>query len=461
MKIIQKCAAVLCIAAIGAASFCGCGKKESGLKTVEVWSHDSHSRTIMNELVNKWNENEGKKLGVKLNYTVKEGDIQQATEMAFASNQGPDLFSSCKVEKNRAAGNIISFEDIEGGKEWIAENYNEEDYKNNSEFMGDDGKIYTLPNSILTFGLVYNKDMFKKYGIVDENGEPTPPETFDQVREYAKKMTNPAEQDYGIVFPMKRGGFCSTDVLSLALGSSGRTEFDCKTGKYDFSNIKPIVKMYAGILEDGSCFPGSETLDNDMARAYFAERNIGMKFAGSYDVGVFNSQFPAKCDWGVAPYPVENAGEHYKQKMIIGGGYGMSKACVEKVGDKAALEILKFFYGDELARELYKDGMALCPRSEVMKDITPKADMKGWKEFADLVAVSTGGYRGASTDLTGEKDLQQTIVQDIFGGTVKDIDKALDDLAVTYNKAVEKYYKENADKDINTVINPDWNIKLD
>ena len=135
MKIIQKCAAVLCIAAIGAASFCGCGKKESGLKTVEVWSHDSHSRTIMNELVNKWNENEGKKLGVKLNYTVKEGDIQQATEMAFASNQGPDLFSSCKVEKNRAAGNIISFEDIEGGKEWIAENYNEEDYKNNSTGM--------------------------------------------------------------------------------------------------------------------------------------------------------------------------------------------------------------------------------------------------------------------------------------------------------------------------------------
>ena len=106
--------------------------------------------------------------------------------MAFASNQGPDLFSSCKVEKNRAAGNIISFEDIEGGKEWIAENYNEEDYKNNSEFMGDDGKIYTLPNSILTFGLVSTRTCLKKYGIVDENGEPTPPETFDQVREYAK-----------------------------------------------------------------------------------------------------------------------------------------------------------------------------------------------------------------------------------------------------------------------------------
>lgn len=327
--------------------------------------------------------------------------------------------------------------------------------------MGEDGKIYTLPNSILTFGLVYNKDMFRKYGIVDEKGEPTPPKTFDELREYAKRMTNPDEQDYGIILPMKWGGFCSTDVLGLMLGSSGRSEFDCIKGKYDFDPVKPIVHMYLGLINDGSCFPGSETLDNDMARAYFAERNIAMKFAGSYDVGVFNSQFPAKCDWGVAPYPVADSSNRFKQKMIIGGGYAMSKACVEKIGDEAALEILKFFYGDELAKKLYVEGMALCPRSEVMKGATPKADMKGWKEFADLVDISSGGYRAASTSITGIKNLNQTIVQDILGVNANNPDAILDDLCEKYNEGMEKYYKENPDKDINIVINPDWDIRLE
>ena len=67
--------------------------------------------------------------------------------------------------------------------------------------------MYKLPFNVITYGLVYNKDMFKKYGIVDENGEPTPPETYDEMREYAKRMTNPEEDDYGIILPEKWGAF--------------------------------------------------------------------------------------------------------------------------------------------------------------------------------------------------------------------------------------------------------------
>ena len=319
--------------------------------------------------------------------------------------------------------------------------------------------MYRLPFDVLTFGLVYNKDMFKKYGIVDENGEPTPPETLAEMREYAKRMTNEREQDYGIILPIKWGGFVGTDVVSLMYASTGMSQYNCVEGKWDFSGLKPILEAYVGMINDKSVFPGAESLDNDMARAYFAERNIGMKFAGSYDVGVFNSQFKAKCDWGVAPIPVADANNRYKQKMVAGGGYAVSRKTIERIGDEATLAVLKFLYSDELNKELYQSGMGLCFESALSEGIQPEEGLTGWKEFAELVEISTGGYDTASCDITGQKNVDQVILEDIFTGNVS-IDDAIADLNARYNKGTEEYYKNNPDKDINTTIKKDWNTRI-
>ena len=458
MKKTKKIVSMLVVCAIAISMLTGCEtKKTDDMQEVQVWSHNSHSKTVMSELIDEFNKTKGKRLGVKLIYTVKEGDIQQAAEMAYASDQGPDFISQIALEKSRAAGYIYAIEDIKGGKEWI-DTYDPESY-NRSEFKGSDGKVYKLPNDILTFGLVYNKDMFKKYGIVDENGEPTPPETFEEMREYAKRMTNPKEQDYGIILPMKWGGFVSTDVTSLLLGSTGMSTYNCLEGKYDFSGLKPILEMYCGMIEDKSVFPGGESLDNDMARAYFAERNIGMKLAGSYDVGVFNSQFKAKCDWGVAPYPVADKNNRYKQYMVAGGGYAVSTKAVERLGDETALEILKFLYGDELSRKLYAEGMALCYDSKVCEGVEVKNELKGWSEFAALTEISTGGYDSASADLTGQKNTSAVILEDVFTGKVS-IDTAIADLNKRYNEGVKKYYEENPEKNLNDRIKQSWDTKL-
>lgn len=457
MKVVKKVLAGLLAITCVAPALAGCNNEESQtVKQFEVWSPDSHSKNVMLKLVDEWNQSRGKELGVEIVYTVKEGDIQQATEMAFASDQGPEMFNSCLIEKNRVAGNIISYEDIEGGKEWIESTYKPEDY-DGSAFKGDDGKVYCLPFNVNTFGLVYNKDMFKKYGIVDENGEPTPPTTFEEVREYAKRMTNPEEQDYGIIFPMKWSSFFSVDVAQLMIGSCGKQTFDCVTGEYNYEPMKPILEMYMGIKEDGSCFPGSESLDNDTARAYFAERNIGMKFAGSFDVGVFNSQFPAKCDWGVAPYPVADENNRYLQHMGKGGWYGMSKHAVEEFGDAVALEIAQFFYGDEMVRKLYAEGMAIPYDSSKVEGVEIADGLKGWAEFAALTEISTGGYSNASRDFTGEKNEQQVFLEDLWSGN-STIDEVIADLTTRSNAAVERYYANNPDKNFNTLLKTEWDV---
>ena len=450
----------MCIACIMCASmFSGCGSENTeGLKEVQVWSHNSHSKEFMNEKVDEFNKTKGKELGVKIVYTVREGDIQQAAEMAYASEQGPDFISQISLEKNRVAGNIYAIDDIKGGKEWIESTYDPSLYEGKS-FKGNDGKVYKLPFNVNTFGLVYNKDMFKKYGIVDENGEPTPPKTFDEMREYAKIMTKPEDEDYGIILPMKWGGFISTDVVQLMYSSTGMGAFDCLKGEYDFTGLKPILEMYKGMIDDGSVFPGAESLDNDMARAYFAERNIGMKFAGSYDVGVFNSQFKAKCDWGVAPYPVADADNRYRQYMSMGGGFAVSSKAVEKFGDEVCLEVLKFLYSDELNKSLYEAGMGICYDAEIIKDANIADGLKGWKEFGEMVEIGTVGYDSAAVELTGQKDHNKVIMEDVFPGKVS-IDDAIADLNKRCNEGMYKYYENNTDQDIKSFFKTEWDTSL-
>jgi multiple sugar transport system substrate-binding protein len=459
MKKFKKVISVFIACIMCASMFSGCGSENTeGLKEVQVWSHNSHSKELMNEKVDEFNKTKGKDLGVKIVYTVREGDIQQAAEMAYASEQGPDFISQIDLEKNRVAGNIYAIDDIKGGKEWIESTYDSSIYDTKS-FKGNDGKVYRLPFSVNTFGLVYNKDMFKKYGIVDENGEPTPPKTFEEMREYAKRMTNPEDEDYGIIVPMKWGGFISTDVVQLLYSSTGMGAFDCLKGEYDFTGLKPILEMYKGMIDDGSVFPGAESLDNDMARAYFAERNIGMKFAGSYDVGVFNSQFKAKCDWGVAPYPVADDNNRYRQFMTMGGGFTVSSKAIEKFGDEVCLEILKFLYSDELNKSLYEAGMAIPYDAEITQDANVADGLKGWEEFRDMVSIGTIGYDTANLDITGQKNHSKVIMEDVFPGNVS-IDDAIADLNKRYNEGMYKYYENNTDKDIKSFVKTEWDTSL-
>ena len=459
MKKITRITVLMLCMAMMVSLMGGCREEKSDLIKFEVWSHNSHSKSVTTELVSQWNETEGKKLGVEIVYTVKEGNIQQAVVMAFASDQEPDLFSSCPVEKYSSSGDIVAINTLPGADEFLQKYKDSGIDLTKTAFSDSKGDIYCLPFAVNTFGLVYNKDMFKKYGIVDENGEPTPPKTFAEVREYAKRMTDPQNQDYGIIFPMKWGSFVGVDIEQLLLGSTGMMAFNPVEGKYDFSGLKPIYEMYLGIKEDGSFFPGPEALDNDTARAYFAERNIGMKFAGSYDVGVFNSQFPAKCDWGVAPYPVADENNRYLQYMTVGGNLALTKQAIEKVGEETAFEIFKFFHSDGYIQALYQKGMAMPYDFKIVEGVTVDDGLKGWEEFTRLTQISTASYNQAKTDLTGEKTSKDEFIEELWTGN-KTVDEAISDLNERYNTAMKNFYDNNPSMDLNKMLKPEWNIKL-
>lgn len=442
----------------------GCGKQESAstegdVAVISLWTNNSHSKSVVTEEVNKWNETVGKEKGIKIEYVVKGDDYANQLALADNADNLPDIFLQ-GTAKMAEEGKLVALSDYPEAADFLAE-YGDE-YLKPTNILFKDDKYYTVTKDTVTYGLVYNKDMFRAAGIVDENGEPTPPKTYEEMVEYAKRLTNPEKKEYGIIFPVKWSGWTTTDIVYPALVSGGRNSgYDRKTGTFDYKDIAPIMKAIMQIKHDGSCYPGGEMLDNDPARAQFSEGRIGMKFSGSYDVSVFINQFPAKCDWGVAPYPSEKADVRYMGPSIYSNGGYISKKAVERVGFEKVFEVYKWFNSKELARTRYLAGMDLPYKFELVADIADQCEVNGWKEFAEISQQAHNVPANLPSKPEGFSGRPiQVLCSTEFWYEKSDIDTTLAEYTKACNEGIQPFLDENPDYDVNDYVDPEWDISI-
>lgn len=456
MKIKRIISNVL-IAVMGISILGGCGNKGEnveGIKTITIWTANAHSKNAYNEAIAQWNENEGKKMGVKLVYEVKEGDIAQQIDLAFQTDAAPDLFSG-NVKKLAADKHIMPLNDLPGGEEFVKTCYDRinKDYKN-EQYLD---KNWYVPMAATTMGLIYNKEMFKAAGIVDADGEPTPPKTYAEMREYAKRLTNVDKREYGIVFPAKWSAW-SSDVLNSIVSEAGHSGYDPVADKYDFSAIIPVMNTYLGIKEDGSYYPGAESLDNDPARARFAEGGIGMKIAYSFDVGVLTEQFPAKIEWGVAPMPVMDLNNMYKQHQRITGSLVINSKITEKITPEQVMDIYKFICGEPMIKKLYAAGCEVPYDWSIVDGVELESDKNGWKEFCAMTAISVSAPKAREVDISGKRTLAKDFVEKVWTGEMT-AKEAVDNYTEVMNAGVKRYQELHPEYNGDKCVNKEWDVK--
>lgn len=265
-KKVKKLVCALLAAAV-AASFAGCGKKEtvnSNVKTITVWSANGHNKDYYMKKVEEFNTTVGKERGLSIDYQII-ADMNKMVELGMQTGELPHMFDGSNLKTLVEKDLIIPITDLPGGEEFLKEHTSTK-----SEECVYDGKVYCFPLTTGPRALLYNKEMFKAAGLVDANGEPTPPTSLEQLREYAKKLTNPAKNEYGLIIPFK-WRTCLQDWTGMAQSYNGFGNYNPKTGKYDFSGYIPILNTLMDIKKDGSILPGSEGIDNDPARARFGE----------------------------------------------------------------------------------------------------------------------------------------------------------------------------------------------
>ena len=452
--------AALCISLIGVTQ--GCKKKaDDGMTVVKVWTGNGHDKAFVNDIVEEWNNSVGKEKGIRIEYTVQSGGMDEKIDLAMQNGTAPDIFQGGDMEKLVANDQIVAFEDIPGTEE-IMDRFADYILPTRSQI---NGKTYSVPRKCTTYGMIYNIDMFKAAGLVDENGEATPPKTLAEMREYAKILTNPEKKEYGIIYPGKFAAWYGIDVAKMAVPSIGFiSSYNPATGKFDTSAEVEVAKTHIGIKKDGSYYPDVEGLDNDPARALFAEGGIGMKTAGSFDYGVLTSQFPAKINWGVAPFPVKDLDHVYMQHMDLSGGYFVNKASLNEKGADKIAEVLKLFYSNDYIRRAYEQGLDMPLNSSFIEGAKIDSSLpqaKNWEDFCKLADISKPSEAAIKTDTTGKDSLSKQWLEKIWPNMLSD--KEIEEIGAEWQKnlndGIEEYKKVYPDYDATPYIDKDWDAR--
>ena len=183
-----------------------------------------------------------------------------------------------------------------------------------------------------------------------------------------------------------------------------------------------------------------------------------MKFAYSFDVGVYNDQFPAKCDWGIAPMPVVSEDEQYKQYYDIGSGFFVNADVLKSDKLDKVMEVYNFLNSDELLKELYKQCLYIPYNIDIVKDVKLDNPKKGWEEFGKMLEISTLAPVPRKREITGFPKPEEDFTNLVWPGEM-----SVDEFAAKHNKinndGVKTYQEMHPDYDSESVIIPDWDTK--
>ncbi len=450
-----KITALIIALVIFAGAFSGCGDKETNaddFTEITWWSTNSHSKAVMTELVKEFNNTIGKENKVRLVMEVKE-DVAQQLKIALQSGNEPDLFSPSVLSEFAENNYIVPLDEVEGLEDLIAKN---SDFRNHGTNVWND-KLYMLPVSCKLYGLAYNKDMFKAAGIVDKKGNAKPPKTIDEMVEAAKKLTDKSKQQFGIILPIKWTGWFNNEIANNAQRSSGMQNgnYNINEGVYDFNGIKPLAEAILQMKKDGSVYPGAESVDNDPARARFAEGNIGMKFAITWDVGVWNDQFKANCDWGVAPAPVAKKGEEYYSIKSPGMSVAIGRKGLEEKGAEKISLVYNWLYSDDVLVRLCEESVEMPWRADIIEKCDFSKAKKGWADFAEILKYSDKYNPPVPRDISAYDTDGVDFVNRVWSGKIS-LDKWIDERNKISNEGIELYKKNNPEIDFSWRIVPDY-----
>lgn len=407
-------------------------KEEVVMETITVWSDNAHEKELRDKQIAEFNEGIGKELGINIEYTVYGSNFTDTIKIAAQAGEAPDLFRSDSkwMQEFVDAEYLVALEDLPGSEDLLSR-YSALVANQAHVF---NGKTYTLPYNLTTYGFVVNKDLFAASGLTEADY----PTNWDEVREVAKTITEASNgQAYGFgIAPSAL--WTITSFYTMGAGQNiGHYGFDYDKMQFAYSDYNPLIRAIDEIVADGSVIPGYETMDADMLRAQFSAGTIGMLGAASFDVAVYNNQFPAQIDWEVIEIPTFD-GQPAKYKafgnptnLLVAGKKALEHP--EKV-----LKVLEFFYDDANAAQMYEEGLYIPVRSEAVALASKEPDMKNFSSFASFDEIFTMAPV-PDTLIQFEGDTYRDAISKMWTDPeVNDVETIMAEIDAKYNAALEK-----------------------
>jgi len=214
----------------------------------------------------------------------------------------------------------------EGAYEPITNWASEEDMQDFIPALLDDstyeGQVYALPVNRSTQGLFYNKDLFREVGLDPEK----PPESWEELREYAATLTDPSKQQYGTYAHLISWFF---DPLVMEWG--GRLNDDeCNATFHKEGGVEAMEFVQDMLHEDGyAVLPAVMSGPFDQQVIEFINGQVGM-MRHSTAIQRFIGDL-VDFEWGFAMWPAGPAG-----RVVSHGGKNIAISAKASPEEKAA-----------------------------------------------------------------------------------------------------------------------------
>jgi multiple sugar transport system substrate-binding protein len=294
---IRKFAILGALALAGVSLFTLSAKAEDVKLT--LWSLDKDIQPAPN-LVKEFNDQHN---GITIEYRlIQFDDVVTEAMRAYATGQAPDIIAVDNPEHAlfSSRGAFLDITDmIKNSKVIKPENY----FPGPLKSVEWDGKYFGVPKATNTIALYYNKDMFKAKGL-DPN---KPPQTWDELVEDARKLTDPAKNVYGLAFSAKANEEGTFQFLPWAQMGGG---------SYEHINGDGAVKaleVWKTVMDEKLASPDTLTRGQWDSTGTFNSGNAAMAISGPWELDRMMKE--AKFDWGVTLLPVPKEGAERSSAM--------------------------------------------------------------------------------------------------------------------------------------------------
>ena len=149
----------------------------------------------------------------------------------------------------------------------------------------DNGGIYGVPIDVFSVGLAYNRALFKQAGLDPDK----PPTTWDEVRQYAKQITEKTgKAGYAQLTKDNTGGWMLT-TMTYSMGGTVESE-DGKKATFNDAPTKKALQLLKDMRWTDNAMGSNFLYNQEEVRQDFAAGKIGMVLQApdAYDMCVKN-----------------------------------------------------------------------------------------------------------------------------------------------------------------------------
>lgn len=277
---------------------------------------------------------------------VKFDDLVTETLKAFATRSNPDLIALDNPDHAAFAsrGVFLNLDEYIAASDQIdLDQY----FEGARSSLTWDGETFGIPRASNTIALYYNRDLFEAAGLDPDD----PPETWDELYEAAKALTDPENEVYGIAFSAKASEEGTFQFLPWVQMTGGGYE------NVNGEGAVRALELWKRFFDERLTSPDTLTRGQWDSTGTFNGGNAAMAISGPWELTRMSED--AAFDWDVTPLPVPEEGTAPVSAL---GDFNLAIFANSEHPDEA-FRFLEYY--DSQMHRLWPEFTRMPPRSDV------------------------------------------------------------------------------------------------